>query len=96
MTRWQGEEDSKVLLCDKCDMAISCVFCRDLHLTLLCFLFFFIKRSLQRKVKFGGNHFQTKLLSCLSHKVFHHPSFPVLLNKFTNINVIVTNIKNKN
>ena len=23
------------MLCDKCDRAITCVFCRDLHLTLL-------------------------------------------------------------
>ena len=28
--------------------------------------------------------FQTKLLSCLSHKVCHHLSSPILLPKFTN------------
>ena len=46
-------------------------------------------------MKFGGKHFQTKLLSHLSHKVCCRPSSPFLLHKFTNINVIVTYIKIK-
>ena len=42
------------------------------------------KRSVQRKVKFGGKFFQPKLLSRLSHKVCRLLSSPVLLRKFTN------------
>ena len=30
----QEEEDSKTFACDKPDRAITCMFCRDLHLTL--------------------------------------------------------------
>ena len=29
------EEEGKTLVCDKHDRAVTCVFCRDLHLTLL-------------------------------------------------------------
>ena len=43
----------------------------------------FTKRSVQRRVDFGGRVFQTKLLSRLSHKVCGLPSSPVLLRKFT-------------
>ena len=28
----EEEEDSKTLVCDKSDIAITCVFCRELHL----------------------------------------------------------------
>ena len=43
----------------------------------------FTKRSVQRRVDFGGRVFQPKLLSRLSHKVCGLPSSPVLLRKFT-------------
>ena len=43
----------------------------------------FTKRSVYRKVKFGGKLFETKLLSRLSHKVCRLLSTPVLLRKFT-------------
>ena len=43
----------------------------------------FTKRSVQRRVDFGGRVFQTKLLSRLSHKVCGLPSSPLLLRKFT-------------
>ena len=49
-------------------------------------LWSFTKRSVWRKVTFGENLFQTKLLSRLSHKVCCLLSSPVLLRKFTNIN----------
>ena len=49
-------------------------------------LWSFTKRSVWRKVTFGENLFQTKLLSRLSHKVCRLLSSPVLLRKFTNIN----------
>ena len=35
ISEWQEEEDSKILVRDKCDRAITCVFCQDLHLTLM-------------------------------------------------------------
>ena len=34
-TGQQEEEDGKTLVCDKRDRAITCAFCRDLHLTLM-------------------------------------------------------------
>ena len=43
----------------------------------------FTKRSVQRRVDFGGRVFQTKLFSRLSHKVCGFPSSPILLRKFT-------------
>ena len=33
--RTAGKKDGKTLVCDKRDRAISYVFCRDLHLTLI-------------------------------------------------------------
>ena len=42
--------------------------CRDLHLALKFMVFTEIYGL--RKVKFGEKLFQTKLLSCLSHKVY--------------------------
>ena len=65
---------------DKRDRAITCVFRRDLYLTLMF-------SGLCKKicyVKFGEKLFQTKLLSRLSHKVCCLDSSPVL---FTNIEV---------
>ena len=44
----------------------------------------FTKRSVKRKLKFGGMFFQAKLLSRLSHRVCRFPPSPVLLRKFTN------------
>ena len=32
---WQEEGDSKMLVCNKCDRAITCMFCSDPHLTLM-------------------------------------------------------------
>ena len=45
----------------------------------------FIKRSFKRNVKFGGNCYQTELLSRLSHKVcrLFPPGSAVTLRKFT-------------
>ena len=43
----------------------------------------FTKRSFKRKVKFGGNCFQTELLSRLSHKVCRRFPSAVPLRKFT-------------
>ena len=40
----QEEEDDKKFVCDKRDRAITCVFCRDLHLTFYV-LWSFAKRS---------------------------------------------------
>ena len=44
---------------------------------------------LQKKVKFGGKVFLTKLLSHLSHKVCRLLSSPVLLRKPTNVLICV-------
>ena len=66
-----------------CDRAITCVFCRDLHLTPM-----FsgpLQKDVSRKVKFGEKLFQTKFLSSLSHKVYRVLSSPVLLGEFTNV-----------
>ena len=69
-TRQAEEEDGKAL-CDKRDRAIAYVFCREFLSSLNIYVFWsFTKRSVQRKVKFGEKLFQTKLLSCLSHKVY--------------------------
>ena len=48
----------------------------------------YIKRSFKRNVKFGGNCFQTELLSRLSHKVcrLFPPGSAVPLRKFTSDN----------
>ena len=43
----------------------------------------FIKRSFKRNLKFGGNCFQTELLSRLSHKVCRRFPSAVPLRKFT-------------
>ena len=59
--------------------AITCVLCRDLHLTLM---FSCLYKKICLKESFGGKIFQTKLLSRLSHKVCCLLSFPVLLCKF--------------
>ena len=67
-----------------CDRAITCVFCRDLHLTPM-FSRPFTKGSDSRKVKFGEKLFQTKFLSSLSLKVCRVLSSPVLLGEFTNV-----------
>ena len=76
------KEDGKTLVRDESDKAITCVLCRYLHLTLM-FSGRFTKISVQRKVKFGEELFQTKLLSRLSHKVCRLLSSPDLLVKFT-------------
>ena len=79
------KENNKTLARDKREGAITCVFCRDLHLT------FMFSSRLQdcedplftERWSFSGKHFQTKLLSSLSHKVCRRPSSLVLLRKFT-------------
>ena len=68
------------LLCDKRDRAITCLLCRDLHLTLK---FSGLCKKICLKERFGGKIFQTKLFSRLSHKVCCFLSSPVLLCKFT-------------
>ena len=70
-----------MFVCDKLDRAITCVFCRDLHLALMFSCVY--KKICLRKVMFGGKLFQTKSLSRLSHKVCRLLSSPVLLRKFT-------------
>ena len=79
---WKNKEDGKTLVRDESDKAITCVLCRYLHLTLM-FSGRFTKISVQRKVKFGEELFQTKLLSRLSHKLCRLLSSPDLLLKFT-------------
>ena len=69
-------------MCDKCDRAITCVFCHDLLLTSV-FSGPLQKDLFKRKVKFGEKLLQTKLLSRLSHKGCRRLSSPVLLRKFT-------------
>ena len=71
----------KTFVSDKRERAITCVFCRDLHLTLTISGLF--KRICLKEGKFGGKCFQTKLLSRLSHKVCRLLFSSVLLPKFT-------------
>ena len=78
----KNKEDGKTLVRDESDKVITCVLCRYLHLTLM-FSGRFSKISVQRKVKFGEELFQTKLLSRLSHKLCRLLSSPDLLLKFT-------------
>ena len=78
-------------LCDKRDRTITCVFVAKFN-KYNCVLIF-TKRSFKRKLKFGGNCFQTKLLSRLSHKVFRLLPSTVPLRKFT-INIISNSIIN--
>ena len=78
-------------LCDKRDRTITCVFVAKFN-KYNCVLIF-TKRSFKRKVKFGGNCFQTELLSRLSHKVFRLLPSTVPLRKFT-INNISNSIIN--
>ena len=77
--------------CDKRDRTITCVFVAKFN-KYNCVLIF-TKRSFKRKLKFGGNCFQTKLLSRLSHKVFRLLPSTVPLRKFT-INIISNSIIN--
>ena len=71
-----------MFVCDKRDRAITCVFCRGLHLN-------FTFSGLLQKDQFKGkrslekSYFKTKLLSRLSHKVCRLLTSPVLLRKFT-------------
>ena len=68
-------------------MAITCVFCRDLPLTLN-FSGLLRKDLIKRKVKFGGTFFQqTHRHACHTHKKSCCLlSSPVLLRKFTIMN----------
>ena len=67
------QEDGKTFSCDR---VVTCLFWCDIHLTWLYFGFY--KISVQRKETFGGNVFQTFLLSRLWHSVYHLLSFAVL------------------
>ena len=72
-------------VCDKCDRIITRVTSLSgyfLNTDVLCSS---TKRSVLRNAKFGGRLFQTKSLSCLSHKVCCCLSPLILLHKFTNI-----------
>ena len=52
----QEEEDGKTLLCDKRDRAITCVFCRDLHLKLMF-------SGLYKKIRLKENEVWRKVIS---------------------------------
>ena len=78
-------------LCDKRDRTITCVFVAKFN-KYNCVLIF-TKRSFKRKLKFGGNCFQTELLSRLPHKVFRLLPSTVPLRKFT-VNIISNSIIN--
>ena len=77
------QQDGKAFVSDKRDRAINCVFCRDLHLTLM-FSGLLQKDLFKGRRMFGGKSFHTKLLSRLSHKDWRLLSSPVLLRKLTN------------
>ena len=81
----------RLCVCDKRDRTITCVFVAKFN-KYNCVLIF-TKRSFKRKLKFGGNCFQTELLSRLSHKVFRLLPSTVPLRKFT-INIISNSIIN--
>ena len=68
------KEDGKTFSCDKRDRPITCVFCSDLHLTLIC-CGLLQKRSVQRKVSQPEKRFRTKCLSRFSHKVCRLETF---------------------
>ena len=78
--RTAEEENGKTLVRDKRDRAITCVSCRDPHLTLTfsgrC------KNICLKESEVWRTDIQTKLLSRLSHKVCSLLSSPVLLRKF--------------
>ena len=78
----QEEEDGKTLVCDKRDRAITCVFCRDLHLT---FMFTgLLQKICSKESEVGRNVISNKILSRLSHKVCRLSlSSPILLREFT-------------
>ena len=89
MAQRRGRQNACV--CDKRDRTITCVFVAKFN-KYNCVLIF-TKRSFKRKLKFGGNCFQTELLSRLSHKVFRLLPSTVPLRKFT-INIISNSIIN--
>ena len=69
-------------MCDKHDRAITCVFFSADTVNINVF-WSFTKRSVKRKVKFGENLFQIKLLSRLSRKVYRLLYSHVLMRYFT-------------
>ena len=93
-TGWQEEEDGKMVVCDKRDRAITCMFCHDLQLH-LCFLVFYKKVCLKESEVWQ---------KVISNKIIVvnacHTRFPVLLRKFTwlkkNLCVIVSVYDNLN
>ena len=81
MTGLQKEENGKTFVCDKRDRAITCVTCRDPHLTLtfsgLC------KNICLKESDVWRTDISKKVLSRrLSHRVCCLLSSPVLLRKF--------------
>ena len=77
-----------MLVRDKRDRAITCVFCRNLHLTLIIYCLVFYKKICLKEGEVWRKVFSNKLLSHLSRKVCHLLSSSVLLCKFTNISSI--------
>lgn len=74
-----------MLMSVKREIAITCEFCCDLHLTLRVF---WSKQMIPLKESevIGKKLFHTKLWSCLAHKVYRLCSSPIWLHKFTNKN----------
>ena len=74
-----------MLMSVKREIAITCEFCCDLHLTLRVF---WSKQMIPLKERevIGKKLFHTKLWSCLAHKVYRLCSSPIWLHKFTNKN----------
>ena len=75
-----------MLACDKHDSTITCVFYRDLHLTLI-FSSRLQKDLLKKKVKFVA---ETQLWSRVSHKVCRLLSCPVLM-RTTDVPLVLRN-----
>ena len=79
----QEEEDGKTFVSDKRDWAITCVFCRDLLLTLM-FSCLLQKDLLKGRWSLGESFFKQNYCQ-LCHKACRLLSSPVLLLKFSNI-----------
>ena len=78
-TGWQNEKDSKTFVGDKRNRPIMCMFCGDVHLTLV-FSGLLQRYLLEGKWSLVENI--SKHNYCLTHKVYH-PLLPaVLIHKF--------------
>ena len=68
------QQDGKTFVCDKRDRAITCVFCRDLHLTLIFSGRLHNKNCLKKGEVCGGNEIIVTLVSqSLSSPVLSRP-----------------------